>query len=258
MKALSLRQPWAWAVVEAGKDVENRRWNTKFRGDFLIHAASGWTKKQYRDSRAWIETLKDQEGVRLVKEVPPMALLERGGIVGVATLVDVLPPSDTLSFFPRPWHVPGQWGFVLENVRPLPFRACHAGSRHHRPYEPATTEGREPASDRDSTRHQPHDRPDRRGAATDPARLRPAPALDTAHGPVDEDDAPTVPRLRRARPLLEDLLTRMNPRRRRHNKRARIRRKRWWRCRVYSWKSLELRIGGLLFTHVDDIQNAES
>ena len=45
MKALSLRQPWAWAVVEAGKDVENRRWNTKFRGDFLIHAASGWTKK---------------------------------------------------------------------------------------------------------------------------------------------------------------------------------------------------------------------
>ena len=39
MKCLSLRQPWAWAVVHAGKSVENRRWNTNFRGEFLIHAA---------------------------------------------------------------------------------------------------------------------------------------------------------------------------------------------------------------------------
>ena len=29
MKALSLRQPWAWAVVHAGKSIENRRWNTR-------------------------------------------------------------------------------------------------------------------------------------------------------------------------------------------------------------------------------------
>ena len=32
MKALSIRQPWAWAIINAGKDIENRQWPTKFRG----------------------------------------------------------------------------------------------------------------------------------------------------------------------------------------------------------------------------------
>ena len=38
-RGLSLRQPWAWLVVNGLKDLENRRWNTRFRGTFLIHAA---------------------------------------------------------------------------------------------------------------------------------------------------------------------------------------------------------------------------
>ena len=28
MKALSIRQPWAWAILHAGKDIENRDWRT--------------------------------------------------------------------------------------------------------------------------------------------------------------------------------------------------------------------------------------
>lgn len=32
VKALSVRQPWAWAIVHAGKDVENRNWPTPHRG----------------------------------------------------------------------------------------------------------------------------------------------------------------------------------------------------------------------------------
>ena len=28
MKALSLRQPFAWAVIHGGKDVENRSWHS--------------------------------------------------------------------------------------------------------------------------------------------------------------------------------------------------------------------------------------
>lgn len=26
--ALSIRQPWAWAILHAGKDIENRDWHT--------------------------------------------------------------------------------------------------------------------------------------------------------------------------------------------------------------------------------------
>lgn len=40
MKALSLTQPWAHAVVHLGKRVENRDWRgCSFRGPFLIHAS---------------------------------------------------------------------------------------------------------------------------------------------------------------------------------------------------------------------------
>jgi hypothetical protein len=38
MKVISVRQPWAWAIVSGGKDVENRNWPTKIRGRVAIHA----------------------------------------------------------------------------------------------------------------------------------------------------------------------------------------------------------------------------
>lgn len=47
MKALSIRQPWAWLIVHGGKDIENRSWHTKFRGRFLVHAAKGMTSNEF-------------------------------------------------------------------------------------------------------------------------------------------------------------------------------------------------------------------
>jgi ASC-1-like (ASCH) protein len=45
MKALSLRQPYAELIVSGEKTIELRNWNTKFRGEFLVHAA----KKIFND-----------------------------------------------------------------------------------------------------------------------------------------------------------------------------------------------------------------
>jgi len=42
MKCLSVRQPWAWAIIHGGKDVENRNWYTKFRGTLAIHAGKSF------------------------------------------------------------------------------------------------------------------------------------------------------------------------------------------------------------------------
>ncbi|MEN7982099.1 MAG: ASCH domain-containing protein [Nanoarchaeota archaeon] len=39
MKVLSLKQPFAELVVSGKKTIELRKWNTKFRGEFLIHAS---------------------------------------------------------------------------------------------------------------------------------------------------------------------------------------------------------------------------
>ena len=39
MKCLSICQPFAELIVQGKKTIELRKWNTKFRGEFLVHAA---------------------------------------------------------------------------------------------------------------------------------------------------------------------------------------------------------------------------
>jgi hypothetical protein len=39
MKVISLLQPWASLVVLGHKKIETRSWNTKYRGELLIHAS---------------------------------------------------------------------------------------------------------------------------------------------------------------------------------------------------------------------------
>jgi ASC-1-like (ASCH) protein len=37
-KCLSLRQPYAELIIAGRKTIEPRKWNTQFRGEFLVHA----------------------------------------------------------------------------------------------------------------------------------------------------------------------------------------------------------------------------
>lgn len=104
MKALSIRQPWAWLICFGGKDIENRCWGTRFRGAFLLHAAKGMTRAEYEDCADFAN-------------LPPYEKLERGGIVGVAHLVDCVTAHSSEWFN-------GPYGFVLAEVRALPFVAC--------------------------------------------------------------------------------------------------------------------------------------
>ena len=58
VKALSIRQPWAWYILYAGKDVENRgtRWN--YRGPVLLHVGASLTKDEYLAWRAAGESMR--------------------------------------------------------------------------------------------------------------------------------------------------------------------------------------------------------
>lgn len=109
MKALSIRQPWAWLIVNGHKDVENRSWPTKFRGPVLIHAGKGMTQDEY----AIAHVIAAEQGVSL----PRFTELERGGIVGQAEIVDCVTSSESPWFF-------GDFGFVMANAKPLPFEPC--------------------------------------------------------------------------------------------------------------------------------------
>jgi len=113
MKALSIRQPWAWLIIHAGKDIENRTWSTNFRGWFLVHASKGMTHDEYEDVAYFLE--EDIPDHRII--LPPFEKLERGGIVGMAKLGNCVTGSDS------PWFA-GPYGFALDEVRELPFREC--------------------------------------------------------------------------------------------------------------------------------------
>ncbi len=108
MKVLSIRQPWAWAVIYGGKDIENRTWAASYRGPLLIHAGKAMTQDGYAGFREFVEGIP---GV----ETPDFASLPRGGIIGSVCLADCVKRSSS------PWFV-GTFGFVLESPEPLPFK----------------------------------------------------------------------------------------------------------------------------------------
>ena len=71
MKVLTIKQPWATLIMQKDKRFEFRSWQTKYRGDLLIHAGKGIDK----------EAMK-----RLAKYIPED--LPAGKILGKVTLVD--------------------------------------------------------------------------------------------------------------------------------------------------------------------------
>ena len=102
MRALSVRQPWAWLLANGYKDVENRCWPTNHRGRFLIHAA-GQPDRVYTARFAHL-----LDGITLPHE------FDYGGVVGVATLVDCVSHSSS------PWFC-GPYAFVVTDARPVAF-----------------------------------------------------------------------------------------------------------------------------------------
>lgn len=103
MKALSIRQPWAWLIIKGQKDIENRSWPTKVRGPFLIHAGRKFDSTGYE----WVVS---EMGLAM----PPPSEFRLGGIVGMGEITDCVTEHDSLWFS-------GPYGFVLKNAKPSPF-----------------------------------------------------------------------------------------------------------------------------------------
>ena len=49
MYALTIHQPWAWAIMAGIKRVENRTWRTSHRGPLVIHAGKHRPRPRKRD-----------------------------------------------------------------------------------------------------------------------------------------------------------------------------------------------------------------
>ncbi|TIT90355.1 MAG: ASCH domain-containing protein [Mesorhizobium sp.] len=114
--AISIMQPWAWLIVNGHKDIENRDWHTNYRGPVAIHAG----KKVDSDCNEALwqnrHPVTGEQSERTVGLMFPNTW-ERGGIVGVAEIVDCVSAS------PSEWFV-GRFGFIIRNARPVDFIPC--------------------------------------------------------------------------------------------------------------------------------------
>lgn len=108
MKALSLKQPWAWLIINGYKNIENRKWSTDYRGPLAIHASKNWSQDGF-------DFLCGHKGIRM----PRRESYVFGALLGIVDLVDCVSAHDSEWFW-------GPWGFVLKNIRefkkPIPWR----------------------------------------------------------------------------------------------------------------------------------------
>jgi hypothetical protein len=113
--ALSVRQPWAWAIIHGGKDIENRSWQAvnhglSQRGRIAVHASQGMTRDEYESARSFMRSI----GV----DCPRPDDLYRGAIIGSVNVVDVVTEHDSPWFF-------GPRGLVLKDPKPItPLGHC--------------------------------------------------------------------------------------------------------------------------------------
>ncbi|GIK47971.1 MAG: hypothetical protein BroJett013_06680 [Alphaproteobacteria bacterium] len=117
--ALSVRQPWAWAIIHAGKNFENRLKRAitlggMKKGRICIHASKGMTRDEYESARVTINRIAEREpliGPNAGKTCPLPPMLVRGAIIGTVDVVAIV--NEAVS----PWFV-GPWALVLEDPEP--------------------------------------------------------------------------------------------------------------------------------------------
>ncbi len=131
IRILSLMQPYAWMVVHGGKNIENRRWNTSYRGPFLIHASAGMTARYYEEAMVFARQAMGETYAPWPTLQPEK--LQFGGIIGRARITAVMPPMAKWIGARYPasvdsrWHMTEQFGFCLADIEPVPFTLWRGG-----------------------------------------------------------------------------------------------------------------------------------
>lgn len=122
VRGLTIRQPWAWAILHAGKHVENRSWRPPswlVGKRIALHAAKGLSRIEYEAARDGIDWANP------TVLVPSFHDLARGAIVGTAVLARVIDHDD--EYKSCRWYT-GEVGMALADRRalrePIPWKGA--------------------------------------------------------------------------------------------------------------------------------------
>ena len=115
-KCLSVSQPFADLIVSGKKTIELRKWNTNFRGEFLIHSP---IKIRIRDcERLGI----DREGL------VTGAIIGKAAIYGVKKYGTEKEMRDDIKYHLAPGASSSKYGFLLKGAKrfsvPIPYKGA--------------------------------------------------------------------------------------------------------------------------------------
>lgn len=131
LKALTVKHPWAWAIMNGGKTVENRSRKTKYRGTLYVHAGQAMDFDAFTFPA--LQAAEDAyafRGVRPFGEINEIDLSTCGLVLGTVELVDCHHADDcwtgcadkagnTHEEYCSDWAMPDFWHWELSNPRPL-------------------------------------------------------------------------------------------------------------------------------------------
>lgn len=104
-RVLSIRQPWASLILAGHKGVENRTWETLWRGRMLVHAGKLPDPYGYRNAATIIGGKVDEQSY------------PRGAYLGTVSLVDVHKEEFACCL---PWGEAGVYHWVVTDPVKLP------------------------------------------------------------------------------------------------------------------------------------------
>lgn len=110
IRVITVRQPWAWAIMHGGKDIENRdhRQFATLRGPVAIHCSKHVSQRDYNDAAEFIAAIGDVK--------PPSyqeAKQTMGHVLGLVEVEDFLEMSNGSAWFFGPY------GLLLRNPQPF-------------------------------------------------------------------------------------------------------------------------------------------
>ena len=117
MKAITVRQPYAWLIINGRKNIENRDWYSAYKGQIAIHAAQGMGRDEYADALDFVRSFDPA----LARRIPQPECLVRGCVIGTVL------QTGCVKDHPSPWFQ-GVWGHVYAEARelvvPIPVRGA--------------------------------------------------------------------------------------------------------------------------------------
>jgi len=116
-KTLSIKNPLSYTVCIGEKDIENRSWNTDFRGTLLIHSSSGENldSEDKLFKAVWGQDYSDISAEN--RQVFAELLDHMGGVLYTHAIIGCVDVVDVVQDSKSEWAVEDQYHWVLKNAK---------------------------------------------------------------------------------------------------------------------------------------------